>query len=46
MKPGFSWNRGGGLWLFFQGQIPIASHLYGVQSVGPVVMAGLQFVLH
>jgi len=45
MTPGISWNLSGGLWLFAQAQIPIASHLYGVQSVGPVVTGGLQYVL-
>ncbi len=44
LVPGFSWNLTGALWLQAQVQIPVASHLYGVQSVGPVVTAGLQFL--
>jgi hypothetical protein len=34
------------LWLQAQVQVPIATKLYGVQSVGPVVTVGLQWVLH
>lgn len=45
VTPGLSWNLTGGLWLQAQVQIPFVSHLYGVQSVGPVVTVGLQFVL-
>jgi hypothetical protein len=44
--PGLMWNLSDGLWLQAQAQIPVATHLYGVQSVGPVVTVGLQFVLH
>jgi hypothetical protein len=44
--PGVMWNIVDGLWLQAQVQLPIATKLYGVQSVGPVVTVGLQFVLH
>ena len=44
--PGVMWNLTDGLWLQAQAQLPFATHLYGVQSVGPVVTVGLQFVLH
>jgi hypothetical protein len=44
--PGLMWNLSGGLWLQAQAQIPVATHLFGVQSVGPVVTVGLQFVLN
>ena len=43
--PGVMWNIFDGLWLQAQVQLPIATKLYGVQSVGPVVTVGLQFVL-
>ncbi len=46
MVPGLSWNLTDALWLQAQVQIPVASHLYGVQSVGPVVTVGLQFLFH
>jgi hypothetical protein len=45
VTPGLMWNLSGGLWLQAQAQVPVATHLYGVQSVGPVVTLGLQFVL-
>jgi len=44
--PGVMWNIVDGLWLQAQVQVPFATKLYGVQSVGPVVTVGLQFVLH
>jgi hypothetical protein len=44
--PGVMWNMVDGLWLQAQVQIPFATKLYGVQSVGPVVTVGLQWVLH
>jgi hypothetical protein len=46
LTPGLMWNIVDGLWLQAQVQVPIATKLYGVQSIGPVVTVGLQFVLH
>jgi hypothetical protein len=43
--PGVMWNIFDGFWLQAQVQLPIATKLYGVQSIGPVVTVGLQFVL-
>jgi hypothetical protein len=45
-SPGLMWNIIDGLWFQAQVQLPIATKLYGVQSIGPVVTVGLQFVLH
>ena len=45
VTPGLMWNLFGGLWLQAQAQLPVATHLYGVQSVGTVVTVGLQFVV-
>lgn len=44
--PGIMWNVTDGLWLQAQAQVPFATKLYGVQSVGTVVTVGLQFILH
>ena len=32
-----------GAWLFARAQLPIATKLYGIQSIGPVVTAGLRY---
>ncbi|HMK72049.1 MAG TPA: transporter [Myxococcaceae bacterium] len=44
--PGIAWNVSGPFWLYAQVQLPFATHLFGVQSVGPVVTVGLQYVLN
>jgi hypothetical protein len=44
--PGFAWNVAGPVWLLAQVQVPFATSLYGVQSVGVTGLASLQFVLN
>jgi hypothetical protein len=43
--PGIAWNVWNQFWLLAQVQVPFATHLYGQQTVGVTVTAGLQFVL-
>ena len=43
--PGIAWNVAGPMWLLAQVQVPFATSLYGVQSVGVTGLASLQFVL-
>lgn len=40
--PGVYWNVSGPFWLSARAQIPFFTHLYGIQTVGPTVVAGLQ----
>jgi hypothetical protein len=44
-SPGVYWNVAGPFWLALRGQIPFYSHLYGVQSVGPTVVGGVQYLV-
>ncbi|MGZ6059154.1 MAG: hypothetical protein ACXWLP_06820 [Myxococcaceae bacterium] len=44
--PGIAWNVAGPMWLLAQVQVPFATSLYGVQSVGLTGLASLQFVLN
>jgi len=44
--PGIAWNVSGAFWLYAQVQVPFATHLFGVQTVGPVVTVGLQYLLN
>lgn len=44
--PGIVWNVAGPIWLLAQVQVPFATALYGVQSVGVTGLASLQFVLN
>jgi hypothetical protein len=44
-SPGVYWNASGPFWLVMRGQIPFWSDLRGVQSVGPTVVAGVQYLL-
>jgi hypothetical protein len=44
--PGVNWNVVGDLWLYAQVQIPVVTHLFGVQSVGPVVTVGIQIAVN
>jgi len=44
--PGVAWNVAGPIWLLGQVQVPFATALYGVQSVGVTGLASLQFVLN
>jgi hypothetical protein len=41
--PAAYYNVAGGLWLSARVQVPFFTHLYGEQSVGAVVTAGLQY---
>ncbi len=44
--PGLAWNVAGPIWLLAQVQVPFATHLFGVQTVGVTATASLQFVLN
>ena len=44
-SPGVYWNVAGPFWLALRGQIPFYSRLYGVQSVGPTVVGGVQYMV-
>ncbi|MGZ6140904.1 MAG: hypothetical protein ACXWLA_09520 [Myxococcaceae bacterium] len=44
--PGIAWNAAGPIWLLAQVQVPFATALYGVQSVGVTGLASLQYVLN
>jgi hypothetical protein len=44
-SPGVYWNVTGPMWLALRGQIPFYSHLYGIQSVGPTVVGGVQYLV-
>jgi hypothetical protein len=39
-------NVGREVWLSVRAQLPVFTHLYGVQDVGPTVVAGLQYQLY
>jgi hypothetical protein len=43
--PGIYWNATGPLWLAARAQLPFYTHLYGVQSVGPTVTFGVQYLV-
>lgn len=45
LSPGVKVNLAGRLWLHVKAQVPIATSLYGVQHVGPVFLAGVQYAL-
>jgi hypothetical protein len=45
ISPGVYWNAAGPVWLVARGQIPFWTDLRGVQSVGPTVVAGVQYLL-
>jgi len=43
LAPAIPFHLAGGLWLKLEGQLPIYTHLFGVQSVGPAALLGLQY---
>jgi hypothetical protein len=43
LAPGVRVNPAGNLWLNARAQIPVATHLFGVQTVGPTVTVGAQY---
>ncbi len=43
--PGVYWNVAGPVWLSLRAQLPFYTSLFGNQSVGPTVVAGVQYVL-
>ncbi|BDG04961.1 hypothetical protein [Anaeromyxobacter oryzae] len=44
-SPGLYWNAAGGAWLSVRAQLPVWTRLVGEQSVGPTVVAGVQYQL-
>ena len=42
-SPAIYWNAAGPVWFTVRAQLPFYSHLFGVQSVGPTVVAGFQY---
>jgi hypothetical protein len=44
-SPAVYWNAGGPLWLAARAQLPFWSDLRGVQSVGPTVVVGVQYLV-
>jgi hypothetical protein len=44
--PGLHVDVGSGVWLSVRAQLPVYSHLYGDQSVGPTVVAGVQYAIY
>lgn len=45
LSPGLYWNVVGNAWLSARMQWPMYTHLFGVQSIGPVLVAGVQYLL-
>ncbi len=46
VTPGIWWNISGDSTLYAKIQIPILTHLIGVQSLGPTYIFGTQFLIH
>jgi hypothetical protein len=44
-SPAVYWNVSGPLWLSARAQVPFYTHLFGAQSIGPTVVAGLQYLV-
>jgi hypothetical protein len=45
VSPGVYWNAAGPVWLAVRAQLPFHSDLLGQQSVGPTVVAGVQYLV-
>jgi len=45
LAPGFYWNMFGNAWLSARMQWPVYTRLYGAQSIGPVLVAGIQVLV-
>jgi len=44
LAPGIRCHLAGGLWLEVAGQLPVYTHLFGLQSVEPTAAAGAEYL--